>query len=1137
MAVCTQCGYDNRKEALFCRHCGTGLSRACPACGQENLLDARYCDRCGTRLDSESAATAAGGQESVAKPPGGGYTPRHIQALLGAAALQGERKEVAVLFADVSGFTRFSEGLDAEDVHAIMNGCFEILTGEVHRFGGTVNQYTGDGIMALFGAPRALETSPRDAIGAALAAQERLDSYAAGLQRERDITFKVRIGLNSGEVVVGAIGDDLRLDYTAMGDTTNVAARLQAAAEPGEILITADLHRLTGEWFRFEDMGELSLRGKGHPVRVYRVLGPSGVSTRLEAASLRGLLRLRERDGVLESLLGIFAEVQGGRGQIAAISGEAGAGKSRVVYELKKSFESGEIEPPLFVSAGANRHDKNAPLSLLREILRNYSEAADAYCSVEAPGRETIWQETLTERAGDLLRDAEKARSIAALVERMEGGEGGSGPADPQPALDVLRTLFLLESRERPVVLAIDNLLDADRSSIEFLNALASGIAGARILFLPVYRPGFEHPWAVRSNYHHITLPPLSRGATEEMIEELLAGPVSEEVMDAVYSRAGGNPFFTEEMVRGVRESGGLVIREGEWRLRSQEMDFVLPRTVQDFVLARLDALPGRLREVLQAASIIGLRFESGLLGGILADSEDLEARLDKLQEMELLYPAGGLPDGEWNFKDRLIQELTYKEMLRSRRAQLHERAGTAIEGMGEAAIEENLDRLAFHFSRSDALDRAASYLIRAGRRAYALLALPQAAAKLEQGLIFMESKGEEKGREFLSERIRVRGDLALALLGLGAEERRIESLLGEMNEMAEAAGDREQVAMSFIHMCTLRFRMGDQSAVIGYAKRAIETVEGRDTYEPLFRGHFALASAYRVMGRLAESIEEAEEAISIYEEHLAGSDSDTPDLIHVAAELMGGLGISNALRGDIARSEEMFRCSEGIAEREPVMGLRGSTQFFKVFLFETLGQWNRMMEHLETIREELAGIQFPHAEAALASYLGMAYIRLADPQKGLGLIESAIEKRFEIGQKLFLALDYLFRAEALSTLGRPDEALESCRTGIGHAEKSGGGLVGAQLFEMEARIECEAADEGELEDRIGDYEAALSRIEEMEMTPALARGRRRLAGYLRRAGEDSRAAAMEDEVRVYLHSIGAADAEEAPAARGAIGA
>ena len=349
LVKCPACHHENREQALFCDKCGGKLETACPHCGNALRPEARFCDGCGKPLDP-TPRTSPGPSPLGARAENlagkiTAYTPKHLieKVLKTRSALEGERKQVTVLFADVCNYTGISEALDPEEVHRLMDGCFEILTREIHRFEGTVNQFTGDGVMALFGAPIAHEDAPQRAIRAALAVQEALCAFAEEVQSQRGVGFQMRIGINTGTVVVGKIGDDLRMDYTAAGDTTNLAARLQSLAEPGAVLAGELTHRLTEGFFEFLDMGPLKIKGKSLPAAAYQVTGLKDVRSRQEAAASRGLTPLIARKAELDQLMAAFSKARDGHGRIVSLVGEAGIGKSRLLHEFKELLRGEDV--------------------------------------------------------------------------------------------------------------------------------------------------------------------------------------------------------------------------------------------------------------------------------------------------------------------------------------------------------------------------------------------------------------------------------------------------------------------------------------------------------------------------------------------------------------------------------------------------------------------------------------------------------------------------------------------------------------------------------------------------------------------------------------------------------------------------
>ncbi len=346
---CPSCQHENRGQAHICEECGTQLERACGHCGNAVRAGARFCDHCGGSLDlpdtEASGPSPLGARAAVLASRIPSYTPKHLmeKVLTSRSAIEGERKQVTVLFADVCGFTGISEALDPEEVHRLMDRCFEILTREIHRFEGTINQFTGDGVMALFGAPIAHEDAPRRALRAALAVQEALSAYSEDIRKEHGVSFQMRIGINTGTVVVGKIGDDLRMAYTAAGDSTNLAARLQSVAEPGTVLVSEHTYRLTKEFFEFSHQGSTKLKGKSSSTTLYRALRPLAVNTRLDVALSRGLTSLVARNAEIDHLMAAFAKAKDGHGQIISLVGEAGVGKSRLSYEFKERLRGEDI--------------------------------------------------------------------------------------------------------------------------------------------------------------------------------------------------------------------------------------------------------------------------------------------------------------------------------------------------------------------------------------------------------------------------------------------------------------------------------------------------------------------------------------------------------------------------------------------------------------------------------------------------------------------------------------------------------------------------------------------------------------------------------------------------------------------------
>ncbi len=542
---CSACSHENRPLAKFCAGCGAPLARRCASCSAELPAAARFCDSCGTPVEAAAAAAAP------ARTPGS-YTPQHLaeKILTSRSALEGERKQVTVLFADVAGFTALSTRLDPEDLHAVMDGCFRHVMEAVHRYEGTVNQFTGDGVMALFGAPIAHEDHAARAVAASLAIQKALAAYGADLRRTRGVEFGLRIGLNTGPVVVGKIGDDLRMDYTAQGETVNLAARLQQAGTPGAVLMSETTARLVRRAFVTEDRGEITLKGIDHAVRVYAVTGESRRQSRFDALLERGLTPLVGRERELVFLEDCLARAREGRGQAISLVGEAGVGKSRLAYELGRRAQSSGV---VVRKAECLPHGEAAPFRAAVELLQAILHLEE---SAAASTRAETLQAAVAELDPTLAWVVPYAKLLLALPAPELEAEGLDQAQRKQRTLEAVKGLIFRCADERPQLLLVEDLQWVDRSSEEALHALVGALADRRILLLCTYRSGYAPPWQERSFHHRLALEELVAGDAARMVEALLPGSDAQPLRELVAARAEGNPLFVEELAGFLRDQG-----------------------------------------------------------------------------------------------------------------------------------------------------------------------------------------------------------------------------------------------------------------------------------------------------------------------------------------------------------------------------------------------------------------------------------------------------------------------------------------------------------------------------------------------------------------------------------------------------
>jgi class 3 adenylate cyclase len=643
------------------------------------------------------------------------YTPKHLaeRILTSRSALVGERKPVTVLFADVYGSMELAAQVDSEEWHRIMDRFFAILAEGVHGFEGTVNQFTGDGIMALFGAPIAHEDHARRACWAALHLAEALQRWTDELRRRRGLTFSVRMGLNSGEVVVGRIGDDLRMDYTAQGQTVGLAARMEQLAEPGRIYVAEETARLVEGLFRLHDLGEFTVKGVPAPLHVYELEGAGALRTRLDVSRARGFSRFVGRDQEAATLEAALARAREGDGQVVGVAAEAGVGKSRLCHELAGRWRLRGI--PVHEAHGV-AHGRMVPLIPVREYVRSVFGVAGS----DPP------QATREKVAGKLLLlDPALVDALPALFDLLGVADSGQptppgAPDDEQRGLlSTLRRLVQAQHRREPGVTVIEDLHWMDAGSEAFVELVAEAVGGTRALLVVNFRPGYHARWMERSYYQQLALLPLDAAAAAEMLRELIGTDSSlAELASSIHERAAGNPFFVEEIVQSLVQAGTLVGTRGAYRLAGPAFPLVLPTTVQAVVEGRIDRLPETEKHLLQTAAVIGKEVPEPVLRRVVELPEaEFETALGALVGAEFLRATVLHPEVEYAFKHPLTQEVAYHSQLGEARARLHAAVARALQEVRAERLGEHASLIAHHWEAAGMRFEAARWRRRAALR------------------------------------------------------------------------------------------------------------------------------------------------------------------------------------------------------------------------------------------------------------------------------------------------------------------------------------------------------------------------------------------------------------------------------------
>lgn len=840
---CTKCQTENSATRKFCRECGAKLQLVCPECGSENLPDDKFCGECGHNLKKTKEASPIDYSEPQS------YTPKFLadKILTTRTSIEGERKLVTVLFADVSDFTSISEKLDPEEVHQIMDGCFKILMNEIHQYEGTINQFTGDGVMALFGAPVAYEDHARRACQSALNIQKAMHQFGQTINRTYDMEFKLRIGLNSGTVVVGAIGDDLRMDYTAVGDTTNLAARMESMAAAGTILVSENTFKLARDFFEFESLGKVAVKGKAKPQDMYRLIKPGPIETRIEASLAKGWTKFVGRQKEINTLTGAFDKVRGGSGQVVGTVGEAGVGKSRLLIEMSKAISKEEYT---YLEGRCLPYGGAMPYLPMRDIVR-------AFFSIQDGDQEFIIKSKLQEKISQL--DIQPETILPPLQELLSLGVDDEKYLQLDPGVKKMRTfeairdLLLRQGQNKPVIVAVDDLHWIDNSSQEFLSYLIEWLANTHILLILLYRPEYTHQWGNKSYYSQISLDQFTRQTSAALVQAILeGGAVVPKLNELIYNRAGGNPLFVEELTHNLLENGTIEKKDRQFYLARDTSDILVPDNIQGIIAARLDRVEENLKKVLQMASVIGREFAFRILQTILGMSENLKSQMLDLQGLEFISEKNLFPELEYIFKHALTQEVAYNSLLQNRRREIHAKIGNAIEAIYPDRLEEYYELLAHHYERSNNQDKALEYLGFANQKAANISAMEEAKNFFDKAMQLLDSQPDSSVNQERRISLIVNQMIVFELL-LNIPE--YYDLLIRYEPMAQKSGNQGQLGALYSRIAECEWWFGDYHKAIENANKAIDLAEASGRIEDAAFAYSPLQFCYFFIGEFEKVV------------------------------------------------------------------------------------------------------------------------------------------------------------------------------------------------------------------------------------------------------------------------------------------
>jgi class 3 adenylate cyclase/tetratricopeptide (TPR) repeat protein len=1099
--TCPQCRADNPATVRFCGECGAALGQAlCDTCRTALPPQARFCPACGVRITSSAIPARFGTPDT--------YTPRRLadKILTDRRALEGERKQVTVLFADLRDSMELIVDRDPENARLVLDEVIERMMEAVHRFDGTVNQVMGDGIMALFGAPVAHEDHAIRACYAALRMQENLQRWAEEARRDLGIAVAIRIGLNSGDVIVRAIGSDLYMDYSAVGRTTHLAARFEQMASPGTILLSRETFVMAEGFIETRPLGPMTVRGINEPIELHELVGATAVRTRFQRAVTQGFTRFVGRDTEVQALRRAAAEARRGHGRVVAVVGDAGIGKSRLVWELSRSLGA---DGWLVLEGRCLSYGRSSAYVPVTEMLRTYFD-------IQPSDDGTVIADRIAARL--LALDPNLTVYLSALQALLDAPVEDTRwrQLDPlerrRETVEAVRRLVLRESQARPVLMLVDDVHWIDAESQALLDVVVEAVRNASVLVLVGYRPEYEAPWSGRAHCEKLRLEPLSTQGVDLLLDALLGnGQDLAALRGLLVDRTEGNPFFIEESVVMLATEGVLDGERGRYSLSKSPTAISIPPTVQALLASRIDQLEAGDKRLLEAAAVVGKDVPLWVLEAIGdLPEQDLRAGLIRLQEAEFIYEARLFPEIEYVFKHPLTHEVAYGGLPSDRRRTMHARVVAAMEEQVEPArLDERVGTLAYHAFRGGLWDQAVTWLRRAGVKAALRSASDDAVARFEQAL--------EAVAQLPSTRVNL--ELAMDLrfelrnpLFLLADFPRALTVLEEVTEMAEASDDRERLGRACAFTANAHFMLGNVEQGLRLAERARLIGDQLGDAAVLAFAWCHLGQLHYVTGDHASAVSSMATCVKWLGADAVRRRRNIVQLYGVVAECF--VALAEASRGRFLDAVAAAHRCAGIADESNAPFYRALASWALGAAHLTRGDVKPALTLLERARAACDAADIHSIRPWIAADLGLAVLLDGRGGEAIAVLEGAVADAASLhlfaGQSLRLErLAQAYRATGRAAQETCDTAARAVETAARHGEH---GFLASSL-RTQGQIEMEI---GDLKTSAMHLEDALALAGRYEMAPLVARCHYDLATLRRRAG-DSAAAERDLDAAIAL--------------------
>jgi len=1006
---CPECQKENPETRKFCRECGVKLILLCLQCASENLPGDKFCGECGhdLSLPSEPTPKDLSFDEKIDKIQR--YLPKGLteKILSQRDKIEGERKQVTVMFCDMEGYSQLSERCGSEEAYSIMDQVYEILIHKVHDYEGTVNEMTGDGIMALFGAPIALEDAPQRAIRSSLAIHREMARFSEKIKEEREgiPPLKMRVGIHTGPVVVGTLGNNLRVEFKAVGETVNLASRMEGLAESGTTYVTKDTFKLTEGFFRFEALGEKEVKGKEEPVNVYRVIAPSTRRTRFDVSAERGLTPFVGRDRELDLMLDAFERARAGRGQAISIMSEAGVGKSRLLYEFRKAVASEDV---MFLEGKCLSYSRGVAYHPVIDVLKSNFDVR------EDDGDSEIRQKV--RRQLEIL-GADEASTLPYLLELLSVKDSGIDelPMSPEAKKDrimgAVNRITLKGSEIRPLILATEDLHWIDRSSEDYLKNLLDSISGARVFLVFTYRPEFVHTWGSKSYHSQLNLNRLSNRESLAMVYYLLGTEeIDRELEELILEKTEGVPFFIEEFIKSLKELRIIERKNSKYHLAKDIQEVSIPSTIQDVIMARVDSLPEAAKVSLQTGSVIGREFDHQLIMRVMGLAEqEMMSNLSVLKDSELLYERGVYPQSSYIFKHALTQDVAYNSLLLKKRKEVHEKVGRAIEQIYQERLEEFYEIMAFHYSMSENLEKAYQYLELSGEKAMRNYSNWEAFRFYEKAINVLKLLPETEERNRRQIEVHLLVSIPIARLGYPEDSL---GILQEGERLARELGDKKGLATFYSRLCHYyTIKGGDPLLGMKYGEKCFEEAERIQDIELMAPIACDLCPAYSISGQYLKIIDMAPKVIALLEKTQRESDF-FGTRYNVYSALSAYFGYALAMLGDFEKGKTL--CEKGLPyllEANDLYGL-GFVRFSQSIIFFVMGDGKKAIEHAqESIRHLEKGQGFLMLGLSWR-FLGAGYLLLGEYEAALQHIKNGLKIQKEQGLQYYVSFSYWLLSE-----------------------------------------------------------------------------------------------------------------------------